>query len=223
MSDHPAFEASRRSVIRGGAIGAGALIGALGLGAGQAAAATPAVGPTVVGSAGLPVTDAAAVGPRSDRLFMKLDGIPGDSMYKGYEDWIELAAFSWGVQNTTAPNAGGGAGAGKAQPLEFSFSGPTSKASPLLFKSTASGQHIKSGQLVVTHDSRSGMTPFLKYELTDVLIDFYKNDMTSSSSPTDAASLNFTRVKMTYTPQDSKGAIGQPVTTEWDLRSNKVE
>ena len=42
MSDHSSFEPSRRTVIRGGAIGAGALLGALGLGTGTAAAATPA-------------------------------------------------------------------------------------------------------------------------------------------------------------------------------------
>lgn len=222
MPDHSSFEASRRSVIRGGAVGAGALIGALGLGVGQAAAATPAVGSLGADPGRVPAVDAVAASLSGDRMFMKLDGIPGDSQYKGYEDWIELADFSCGATNTSRLNSGGGAGAGKPEPLDVLFTCPTSKASPLLFKSTVMGRHIKSGQIVVTQRSQRGMTPFLKYDLTDILIDFYKIETPATTRPVDSVSLVFKTIKMTYTPQDAKGSAGDPVIFEWDVKTSQT-
>jgi type VI secretion system secreted protein Hcp len=236
MSDRPSFEANRRTVIRGGAIGAGALLGALGLGAGTASASVPAAGvpdaADVAGAAAAVPTTAdggafvdavVAAAQTSDRVFLKLDGIAGESTLKGLEEWIELSDFSWGAQDTAASSTGGGGGAGRAAPLDTSFSGPTSKASPLLFRSTVTGQHIKTGQVVVARQAGGRLVQFLKWELTDVVIDFYKIDAPAAATPTDTGGLAFGRVRFSYYPVDSRGRVGEPVAVEWDTTTLKID
>ena len=227
MSDSRAFEPNRRSVFRGGAIGAGALIGTLGLGAGTAGAAVPIAAAADDSGDGSDNLDAevapaaAAAGTTGDLVFLKLDGIAGDSTHKGFEDWIELADFSWGAKNTTAASSGSGAGAGKAQPTNVVFSATTSKASPLLLRGTVTGKHIASGQVAMVKPGDGSVSQFIKIELTDIGLDFYKIDMLATGLPTDRGSLTFAKVKFSYYPQDPKGTLGDPVTVEWDTRSAK--
>lgn len=230
MSDSPAFEPSRRSVFRGGAIGAGALIGALGLGAGTAAAAVPVVAAADDGSGdGSDDTDAAvtpaaaAVGTTDAQVFLKLDGIAGESTHKDFPGWIELYDFGWGARNTGNSATGGGAGAGKSQPTNVVFTAQTSKATPLMLKSTVSGKHISTGQVVMTRGGAKEQTiQFIKLDLTDVGLDFLKVDMLAEGLPTDRGSLTFSRVKFAYYPQSADGGLSDPVIVEWDTRSNKV-
>lgn len=210
MSDHASVEPSRRAVLRGGAIGAGALLGAIGLGAGNSAAAAQVV------PAQAPALDAVTTG---DRLFLKLDGIAGDSMLKGFEDWIELSEFSWGAENMAAGRGGRGRGPGRLRSLDGDLSAPTSQASPLLLKSAVTGKVISSGQVVVTRATEGGLAQFIKLALTDVLVDSYKIDVTTGGLPTDSAQLRFQRITFSYYPQGPDGAMGSPVVVQWDTET----
>ncbi len=83
-------------------------------------------------------------------LFLKLDGIPGESTDFRHKGEIVLESFSWGETNAgthVAPT--GGAAAGKVSMQDFHFTSRVSKASPLLMLSCANGQHIKTGVVTV--------------------------------------------------------------------------
>src|SRR4051794_13400535 len=98
--------------------------------------------------------------------FLKLEGIPGESLDKQYTEWIEVESFSWGVAQVTtgggASSATGGAGAGKAAFQDLHFVTNFSKASPELFKRCATGEHIKTGVLAVR---KAGEKPLDFYKL----------------------------------------------------------
>ena len=79
--------------------------------------------------------------------FLKLDGIPGESVDSKHKDEIDIMSFSFG-ETQTGTALGGGGGAGKVQMQDFHFTMRTSKASPKLFLACASGEHIKDGILV---------------------------------------------------------------------------
>ena len=85
--------------------------------------------------------------------FLKLDGIPGESTDAKHKDEIELMSFAWGVTDAASPSGGGSAGRAKFQ--DFHFTMLVNKASPQLFLATASGKHIKEGNLAVR---RAGKT-----------------------------------------------------------------
>ena len=80
--------------------------------------------------------------------FLKVDGIPGESVDAAHKGEFEIDSFSFGVENpTTIGSATGGAGAGKAKFNEFHVMKSTDKASPVLFLKCASGAHLKEAVL----------------------------------------------------------------------------
>ncbi len=152
--------------------------------------------------------------------FLKLDGIDGEVAAKGFEKWIEVSSFSWGVSQTGAVSGGGG-GAGKASFQDIHFTSNTSKASPKLFLSCASGQHIKQATLSLRKaggDATGAQNVFLKFEFEDVLISSFQEAGAEQGddSPMEDVSFNFAKIEMTYTAPD-----GEVVQAGWDLGTNK--
>jgi type VI secretion system secreted protein Hcp len=197
--------ASRRDVLKTGAVGLGALAGTVGLSGATADAAPMA---------------AVALPTGTDNYFLKLDGILGDSTDAKHKGEIQLLAFSWGAANSGGSTSGGGGGAGKVNFSDLSFSARTSQASPLLLLATADGKHIKSGLLTVAKKGRR-QQDYIKIELTDVLVSSYQTAAGDGSAPIDSASLNFSKIKYSFYPQRPDGSLGSPVTATWDLLGNK--
>src|ERR1700704_1221479 len=104
--------------------------------------------------------------------FLKIDGIEGESADDAHKGEVEVLSFSWGVTQTGSASGGGG-GAGKASFHDINFTQRQSKASPLLFKACATGQHIKKAVLTVRKAGGRQQTEFIKIELEDVLVSSY--------------------------------------------------
>ncbi len=66
-------------------------------------------------------------------IFLKIDGVKGESSDAQHREEIEPASFSWGVSQEGATSAGGGAGAGKASFQDLHIIMNVSRASPQLF------------------------------------------------------------------------------------------
>ncbi len=192
MAEHD-FTADRRTVLRGGALGAGALLGAVGLSNGQAAAAatTPMIAATPSDS-----------GPAGVQVFLKIDGVPGDSQHKGLESFIELSDFSWGSTHSSK----NGVGKGKPAADEVHFRAPVSSASPLLMLRTVTGETVSSAYLVVTKGGeQSPASQFIKTEFTDVAFSSYDVEASNEGVPYDTATLSFGRIRFSYYPAGAQG------------------
>ena len=107
--------------------------------------------------------------------FLKIDGIPGESVDAKHKGEIDVLAFSWGVSQAGSAGSGGGGGAGKAVFDDLLVVAHTSKASPLLWQACASGKHVKSAVLTCRRPGKSPVE-FLKITLTDVLVASYELD-----------------------------------------------
>ena len=76
-------------------------------------------------------------------IFARIGTIKGESHDARHRDEIDVLSWSWGVsQSGTTGHAGGGAGAGKASFHDFNFTHHVDKASPLLMRACATGQHV---------------------------------------------------------------------------------
>jgi type VI protein secretion system component Hcp len=64
---------------------------------------------------------------------------------------------------------GGGGGAGKASFHDFTFTHPVDKASPLLMKARATGEHIKDATITLRKLGK-GQQEYLVIKMTDVLV-----------------------------------------------------
>jgi type VI secretion system secreted protein Hcp len=158
----------------------------------------------------------------SESIFIKIDGIKGESLDKHHKDEIDVLSWSWGVENTAGGggSGGGGGGAGKAQFEAFSFTHVIDAASPELMKLCATGKHVKQAVLT-THRAGKGHSDFLVITLHDVRVSSVMLDA-DPDMRVESVELNFAKVEYIYTPQTPKGSAGTPVRFGFDLKTNKV-
>jgi len=153
-------------------------------------------------------------------IFLKIDGVDGESKDDKHPNELELLSFSWGQSNAGSAAAGQGMGTEKVSMSDFSFVIYTMKGSPKLAEKCATGEHIKDATLTVR---KAGGTPvdFLVYKFTDLLISSY-NVSGSSGLPTESISCNFAKVEGDYGVQDTTtGELTDHIKWGYDLKLNK--
>lgn len=156
-------------------------------------------------------------------MFLKLDGIPGDSTDAQLKGEIVLESFSWGETNTLAHNAftaGGGAGTGKVSFQDFHFTARVSKASPKLMLACANGQHIPSATLTLRKGTpqQENQFVFLVYKFTNVVMTSVQ-DTGSGDVPQELASFAFQKISVEFKEQTPTGVA--PTNFAWDLVANR--
>jgi len=155
---------------------------------------------------------------RSD-IFLKLDGIDGESQDQAHKNEIEVESYSMGVVNA---GAGGGAGAGKAMVNDAHFTWKVNKASPNVFIACCAGRPIATATITVR---KAGETP-LEYEtikLTGVFVSsFSKATHNDGEIGMESVSLTFSKVEYTYKPQTKAGAADAAITKSYDVKANKA-
>jgi type VI secretion system secreted protein Hcp len=105
---------------------------------------------------------------------LKLEGIDGESISAGHEGSLAVESFSFGASQSSSWTKGGGASVGRAMAPSaeppagsgaLSVAKQYDKASPVLAKACATGQHIKSATLTRCQDGACKT-----YEFQDVLV-----------------------------------------------------
>ncbi len=163
----------------------------------------------------------AAANGASFEVFLKIEGIEGDSTDPRHTNEINVVSFNIGVLNTETFATGGGGGAGKVQFTDLTVFKFIDKASPQLFVAAALGDHIRSATLVVR---KSGPNPFTFYEI--VLQDVLISSVNDNASTTDQngnlleqITLNWARITWTFIPQNPDGSRGAPITHFFDRKT----
>ena len=155
-------------------------------------------------------------------MFLKLDGIKGESKDHKHKDEIHIESFSWGLSQTGTHGAGGGGGAGKVSVHDISITKVVDKSSPELMLACANGKHIKEGLLSVR---KAGEKPleYLKIKLNDILVSGVQFAGAGGSDQfTESLSLNFAKFQVEYQEQGADGAAtGGPVLMGWDVKANQ--
>jgi type VI secretion system secreted protein Hcp len=153
--------------------------------------------------------------------FARIDGIKGESKDAQHKDEIEVLAWSWGVSQSGTMSHGGGSSAGKASFQDFTFTHHIDKASPLLLKACATGQHIKDATITVR---KAGKNPqeYLVIKMTDVLVTSVSLGLAAESAVTgESVSLQFAKVDLEYKPQKADGTLEPGIHFKYDLKANK--
>lgn len=149
-------------------------------------------------------------------VFLKIDGVDGESTVKGFEKWINVESFSWGVTNAaTIGSAAGGGGAGKATFNQLHITTPSQVSSPKLFAACATGAHFPKVTLQVR---KSNQDSFLKFELKEVLItSFNMSGRSGDALPHDAFVLDAQSATESVALRLPTGALGEPVLGVFDF------
>jgi type VI secretion system secreted protein Hcp len=153
-------------------------------------------------------------------IFAKIGSIKGESRDAAHKDEIEVLSWSWGVSQTPLFSFGTGGGVGKAEFQPFVFTHRIDKASPLLMKACATGQHIPSATVVMRKAGKNKQE-FLVVKLTDVLVSSVSL-AASGDATSESVELRFGKVDYEYRAQKANGTLEPGIHFIYDLKTNKA-
>ena len=155
-------------------------------------------------------------------MFLKLDGIDGESEDSNHTGEIDVLSWSWDAQQKGTMHSGKGGGSGKVDMGDLVLQKKVDKATPNLWKECCAGKHFDTATLTCRKVGGESM-PYYKLELTSVMISSMHNGATADDDrPTESLSLNFAEFSVEYTPQDEKGAGAGAVTGAWKVAKNEA-
>jgi type VI secretion system secreted protein Hcp len=157
-------------------------------------------------------------------MFLRIDGINGESKDSKHADQIQVLSWAWDVSQTGTAGVGGGLTAGKVEHHDVEIRKLVDKASPVLYKFCGNGDHIASADLYVRKAAGgSEALEYLVIHFDDLIItSFTLGGQPKADQIDEIIKINYSKVTITYTPQDNKGQGLPPIMGGWDLQSNKA-
>ena len=157
----------------------------------------------------------------ASNIFAKIGDIKGESIDAKHKDEIEVLSFSWGVTNAGSIASGSGGGGGKATFQDLSFVHNIDKASPLLLRACATGEHLKNA--TITHrKAGKSQQEYLIVKMNDVIITSVTHSGGNSVTASEQVSVAFAKVDFEYKPQKPSGSLDAGIHFKYDLKANKV-
>jgi len=154
-------------------------------------------------------------------IFAKIGDIKGESLDAKHKDEVEVLSWSWGASRAAGPTAGSGAAAGKASFNDFVITHRIDKASPLLFKACATGEHIKEATITVRKAGSKAQQEYLIVKMSDVVVSNVDQSGSDAGSA-ETVSLVFAKVEYEYKPQKADGSLDAGVFFKFDVKNSKV-
>jgi type VI secretion system secreted protein Hcp len=153
-------------------------------------------------------------------VFLKLGDIKGESTDAKHAGEIDVLSWSWGVSQAGTAASGGGAGAGKVSFSDLNFTHNVDKASPLLMKACATGQHVKEATLV-SRKAGKGQQEYLIIKMSDILVTGVQPS-SAGEHPMENVSMQFAKIDLEYKPQKADGTLDAGIHFIYNIKTNKV-
>ena len=153
-------------------------------------------------------------------MFIQIGKLKGESVDKTHAGKTDVLAWSWGVSNSGSAHVGGGAGSGKANVQDLSFTKYIDKSTPDLLLSACNGKHHDDALLIVR---KAGEKPleYLKITMTEVLVTSVSTGGSGGEDRlTENITLNFAQVKVEYVEQTKGGGTGEKPSMLWKIAEN---
>ncbi len=155
-------------------------------------------------------------------MFIKFDGINGESFDANHKDWIDVLSFSYAVAQSTSTASGGGSGVGKANFGNFMFTHYNDTASPNMMKYCAEGKPIPKVVFSATK-AGPGNPEYMKITFNEVFITAI-NDIGATNSPRSLEEISFSyaKIEMEVKKQNADNTMGAAVTGAYNVKENKL-
>jgi type VI secretion system secreted protein Hcp len=154
-------------------------------------------------------------------IFAKIGDIKGESPDDKHKGEVEVLSWSWGVTQSGTMAFGGGGGEGKASFHDFNFTHHLDKASPVLMKACATGEHIKEATITVRKAGK-GQQEFLVIKMADIIVTSVAPGGSGGDGGTmESVALQGAKVDLEYKPQKADGSLDAGVHFKYDIKGNK--
>jgi type VI secretion system secreted protein Hcp len=156
-------------------------------------------------------------------IYLKLDGVDGESLDTDHTAWIELESWSWGVSNPATFTKGQGGQATQAHIAGFNIQKLCDKSSVTLFKNCTTGKHIPKATLSCLKLDGDTRVEYFKVDFTDLLVEGVNWSAAGGGHEIhESVSLVFSEFKETYKLQQDTGGGQGSVEFGYDLQSSKA-
>jgi type VI secretion system secreted protein Hcp len=154
-------------------------------------------------------------------LYMKYGSINGSVTTDGFQKWIELHSFQWGVSRNIGTAARSMHGREHSEPSlsEVTVTKATDAATPKLFLDAVAGKLDNKVTIKFTTTIKAKVETFLTYELENTGLSHYSLS-SGGDNPMESLALNFTKITETYNAMDP-GRSGSPESVGYDLTQMK--
>lgn len=102
-------------------------------------------------------------------MFMKVDGVTGESADAQHKGWTDIQSFSWGASQPGAMASGSGGNAGKASFNDLVVAAYMDKGATAIIKNCANGKHLSSVEISACKTGGSQIE-FMRVTLQEVLV-----------------------------------------------------
>jgi len=161
----------------------------------------------------------------SNAMFLKVEGVDGESTDDAHDKWIEILSYSHGVsQPATGVSGTGGQTGGRADFQDLAVTKVLDASTPDLNIKCAKGEHIPKVELelcLATGDKHT----FMKYTIEDCVVTSVSpgGDSAGEVRPLETVTFAYDKCKWEYTPIDNTGAPGSTTDRTFNLATNVQE
>lgn len=153
---------------------------------------------------------------------MEFKGIEGDVTTQGYEKWIELNSFQYGVGRAVSSGSGGNTRESSAPNIsEIVVTKHFDKSSAKLYQDSVAGTFDTKVEIKMNTTTKNKTETFLTFELSDCGVSSYSLS-SGGDAPMESLSLNFIKIMVTPTPLDKSGQIKKGDVVSYDLLAMKA-
>jgi type VI protein secretion system component Hcp len=154
----------------------------------------------------------------ADAFLTFFDKAEGEATVRGFEKWIPIRSWTWGITAETSWTRGGGASVGKPNPASLVVDLEFSSASPTMLGYICTGKAFPKAeiQMVKASDARPQAFFVLSLEgvfITRVMLAGAAGDGRVAQN----IELSFKTIKIDYRLQNKDGSLAQPRTFNWDI------
>lgn len=153
-------------------------------------------------------------------MFLQIDKLTGESEDASHKGEIEILGWAWAATQTGTSGSGTGLGTGKVEHQDLVIRKRVDRASPVLYRNCAKGEHIASAKLTVRKAGGDALE-YLIIHLEHLMItSFELNGEPGQEQISETLRINFTKACISYTPQVEGGGGSGAVTAGWDLKGS---
>lgn len=145
--------------------------------------------------------------------------IKGNVTAKGYEDWIDISSFQFGVGRGISMEVGGMASREATRPSisEIALSKAMDAASGGLFKESVSGSEGVKVEIHLVQTGATEIQKFAVYELEGCMVSSYSVSGSEGGAPFENISLSFAKVMMDLSNADKDNKNAASMKVGYDL------
>lgn len=144
-----------------------------------------------------------------ESLFLKIDGVSGESKDAAHQGWIDVKSYSWGVRRNE------GMGPGKARYRNLTINAYIDKATPAALLFASNGNSIKKVQLSLCK-AGNGMIESCRMTLENVII----AEVLLEGVHQVIYVFQADKVKFQYWEQTAAGLTGAESRMGWDIKNS---